>query len=89
MAEAKLYFLMAKLLKLDYYIVTINNISIGLCFTSDYTINTIGNLGFGVEIVAFAVIKYIWCMNSYIFIIGPQQSNNSGIRFYYCKLLLL
>ena len=50
---------MAKLLKLDYYIVTINNISIGLCFTSDYTINTIGNLGFGVEIVAFAVIKYI------------------------------
>ena len=55
MAETKLYFLMAKLLKLDYYIVTINNISIGLCFTSDYTIYTIGNLGCGVEIVAFAV----------------------------------
>ena len=55
MAETKLYFLMAKLLKLDYYIVTINNISIGLWFTSDYAINTIGNLGFGVEIVAFAV----------------------------------
>ena len=46
---------MAKLLKLDYYIVTMNNISIDLCFTSDYTIYTIGNLGFVVEIVAFAV----------------------------------
>ena len=43
------------MLKLDYYTVTINNISISLCSTSDYTIYTIGNLGFVVEIVAFAV----------------------------------
>ena len=43
------------MLKLDYYTVAINSISIDLCFTSDYTIYTIGDLGFVVEIVAFAV----------------------------------
>ena len=40
MAETKLYFLMAKLLKLDYYIVTINNIS--MVYALPLTIQSIG-----------------------------------------------